>query len=446
MTEQATGRAGLGRRSALALAAGAGLGAGLVGASRGAQAADITLSIWTGYPELVPVYQAAGEAYAKVKPGVKVTVFSTSLREHEQKLAAAMPTGTGPDLFDVGQILSVNFIEAGLLKPNPPEIEAQLKSGAYKPISVQQFTIDGKTYGLPFLFSTPMMFWNRAMFKDAGIAGPPDDFPTLMEDAKKLTKVDATGKMTRSGISLRLSGQGSGIGEKFRFVMEPAGGSLIVKTAAGKWHQGYDNAAGQAALKFYIDAVQGTKVDDPKVQHDADAFVAGNTAMLFREAWVIGEIQKKNPSLDFGVYPIPAWTAGGVKKTLLQHDGLYVSGKSKNIAAAYEFMQFLTNKENSVQLTVLSGWVAPRQDVDWKPLLQKIPQFSGFVEPPAALQYYPEPVMAAWNEIESKIADQLPAAFVDPSLKDNPAKVAETIHKWALQTDAILKEADLYGT
>ena len=429
----------LGRRAALTLAAGAGIAA----ATGPARAADLTLSVWTGYPELVPWYQAVGAAYTKANPGVAVTVFSTTLREHEQKLAAAMPTG--PDLFDVGQILSINFIEAGLLKPNPPEIDQQLKGGAYKDVSVSQFTIGGKTYGLPMLFSTPAMFWNKTMFKEAGIAGPPESYPELMEYAKKLTKIDATGKMTRSGISLRLSGQGSGIAEKFRFVLEPAGGSLMVKTAAGKYHQAYDNEAGRAALKFYIDAVQVAKVDDPKVQHDADAFVAGNTAMLFREAWVIGEIQKKNPSLDYGVYPIPAWTAGGKKKTLLQHDGLYVSGKSKNLAAAHAFMQFLTNKENSVQLTILSGWVAARQDVDWAPLLQKIPQYQTFVAPPKEVEFYPEPVMSAWNEIETKLADQLPAAYIDASLKDNPAKIAELVHKWATQTDQILKEADLYG-
>ncbi|HEY0420692.1 MAG TPA: hypothetical protein VGC80_14340, partial [Acetobacteraceae bacterium] len=111
------------RRSALALAGGAAL-------ARSARAADVTLSVWTGYPELVPWYQAMGEAYAKANPGFKLTVFSTTLREHEQKLAAAMPTGTGPDLFDVGQILSISFIEAGLIKPNPPEVDKLLKSGA----------------------------------------------------------------------------------------------------------------------------------------------------------------------------------------------------------------------------------------------------------------------------------------------------------------------------
>jgi multiple sugar transport system substrate-binding protein len=434
------------RRGALKLAAGVATGLAAGFASRPAKAADITLSVWTGYPELVPWYQAVGEAYTKAHPNIKVTVFSTTLREHEQKLSAAMPTGTGPDLFDVGQILSITFIEAGLLKPNPPEVDKQLKSGAYRDVSVSQFTTEGKTYGLPMLFSTPAMFWNKTMFKEAGIAGPPDSFPELMEDAKKLVKFDSSGKMVRSGISLRLSGQGSGISEKYRFVLQPAGGSLILKTPSGKYHQNYDNEAGRAALQFYIDAVQVHKVDDPRVQHDSDAFVAGNTAMLFREAWVIGEIKSKNPTLDYGVYPIPAWMPGGQKKTLLQHDGLYVSGKSRNSDASYDFMRFLTSPENSVLLTQKSGWVAARQDVDWSPLLKDTPQFEAFVSPPKSVAFYIEPVLSCWNEIESRLADGLPGAYIDPALKDSPAKVAEAIKRFAAQTDQILKDADLYGT
>ena len=270
---------------------------------------------------------------------MKFTILSTTLREHEQKLSTAMPTGTGPDIFDVGTNISVNFAGAGLIAPNPPEIDAFLKGGAYRPELVKVFTIDGKTYGLPFLFSTPAMFWNRAMFQEAGLQGPPKTFPELMDAARKLVKFDSSGKMTRSGISLRLSGQGSGIGEKFRFVLEPAGGSLIAQTPGGKWHQGYDNKAGQDALNFYVDAVQKYHVDDPKVQHDADAFAAGNTAMLFREAWVIGQIQKNNPKLDYGVAQIPAWSAGGPYKTLLQHDGLNVSGEEPQPAGGVGFRE-----------------------------------------------------------------------------------------------------------
>lgn len=430
----------IGRRSAMGLAAGAGLA---MAAGRKAKAADITLNIWTGYPELVPWYKAMGAEYTKAK-GTQINILSTSLREHEQKLAAAVPTGTGPDVFDVGQILGITFIEAGLVKPNPAAVDGLLKSAAYRKSSADQFTTEGKTYGLPMLFSTPAMFWNKAHFKEAGLDGPPKTYQQKMEYAKKLTKFDATGKMTRSGMSLRLSGQGSGIAEKFRFILEPAGGTLIIPNGKGKFRQGYDNDAGRAALKYYIDAVQIDKVDDPKVQHDAAAFVAGNTSMLMREAWVIGEIKEKAPNLDYGVAPIPAW-GSGPHKTLLQHNGLWVNAKSKNIDAAYDFMLFIASKEASVKLTQMSGWVAARADVDWSPLLKDIPQYKEFVSPTEGVQFYPEPVMAAWNEIESRLADRLPGAYIDTSLQD-PAKLAAFIKAAAAQTDQILKQNDLYGT
>ena len=425
------------------LATGAGLAAAT---SRTARAADVTLSVWTGYPELAPWYQACGDAYAKANPGFKLTILSTSLREHEQKLAAALPTGTGPDLFDVGLILSISFTASGLLKPNPPDIDKLLRSDSYREVSHSQFTTDGKTYGLPILIGGAALFWNKAMFREAGLTKAPETFVDVMDYARKLVKFDASGKMIRSGISLRLSGQGSGIAEKFRFLLEPAGGNLIAPTPSGKWHQNYDNDAGRAALKFYIDAVQTYKVDDPKILHDSDAFVSGATAMLMREAWVIGEIQKKAPTLEFDVAPIPAWTPGGPRRTLMGQDGLYVSAKSKNMAAAYDFMKFLVTPENSVLLTQKSGWVAGRQDVDWSPLLKQIPQYAAFTSYPKDMQFYVDPVIEPWNEIESKFADVLPAAYVDPALKDNPAKVAEFIHKAAMQTDDILKDADMYGT
>jgi multiple sugar transport system substrate-binding protein len=285
------------------------------------------------------------------------------------------------------------------------------------------------------------------MFKEAGLdpAKPPATMAELVAAAQKLVKFDASGKMIRSGISLRLSGQGSGICEKFRYLLEGAGAPVIVKTASGKYHNGFDNDAGRAALQFVVDAVQKYKIDDPKVQHDAAAFVAGNTAMLWREAWVIGEVQEKNKTLDYGVAPIPKWTASSPNRMLLQPWNIYVNGKSTSKPAAWDFVKFCTNPENSLRLTTMTGWVSERQDVDWKPLLDKIPQFEVFVSPPKDMDYYVEPILTPWDEIESKMADKLTAAYIDPALNGNPAKVAEAIHAMAAQTDQLLKEADLYG-
>jgi multiple sugar transport system substrate-binding protein len=442
-------RSTINRRTVMRLAAGVGLAAtsGISLASR-ARAADTTLAIWTGFPDTQPFYEAVAKAYSSVHPEVKCTVFSSSLREAEQKLMAAVPTGTGPDIFDIGDNISTNFIEAGLIDPNPADVDQYLKSGPWNKFVVDFLTINGKTYGLPLEeASRASMYYNKTMFKEVGLdpEKPPQTMDELVAAAQKLVKFDSTGKMIRSGISLRLLGQGSGVTEKFRYLLEGAGGSLITKTASGKYHNNFDNDAGRAALQWVVDAVQKWKIDDPKVLHDAEAFIAGKTAMFWREAWVIGEIQNKAPSLEYGVAPIPKWTASSPYRMLIDPWSIYVNGKSANKEAAWEFLKFLTNPENSLRMTSMTGRLSEREDIDWKPLLAKTPQLEVFVLPPKGMDYYVEPILTPWDEIQTKMADKLTAAYINPALNGNPANVAAAIKEMAAQTDQILKDADLYS-
>ena len=407
--------------------------------------AETSLTYWTPNPEYVPFMKSAAEAYRKTHPDVQFDFLGASAREMEQKLTAAVPTGTGPDAFDIGTNISVNFIDAGLLNPNPPAIDQYLKSSAWNAAMVDYLTRNGKTYGLPLVQSNAAMYYNKAMFRAAGISEPPSTFAELLDDARKLVTSDASGKMMRSGISLRLSGQGSGVAEKFWYVLGPAGGSILTQAPSGKWHNGYDNDAGRAALQFYLDAVYKYKVDDPKIQHDADAFIAGKTAMLFRESWVIGDLQDKNPGLEYGVAPIPRWNAADPYKRFLQIFPVYVNGSSKSKDIAWDFIRFMTSREKGLEMTSTAGWLSARQDIDWAPLLQKTPQFAGFLVPPKNNVYFLEPILPVWDELESKMADKLVKAYADPALAGDPAKVADAIHQMALETDQILKDADLYG-
>ena len=67
----------------------------------------------------------------------------------------------------------------------------------------------------------------------------------LRNYAKKLAKYDAAGNLTVSGISLRLSGAGSGIAEKFWMYLGPWAARIVDQTKSGKWHNNYNNEAGQ---------------------------------------------------------------------------------------------------------------------------------------------------------------------------------------------------------
>src|SRR5262249_16618395 len=151
------------RRDIFKLAAGAGVvGSGALRFAPEARGADTALAVWTGFPECHPFHPACAGAYTEHHPPGEITGLQTSLPQVEQKRWAAVPTGTGPDIYDIGTNISVNFIDAGLLDPNPPEVDQLLKSGAWNKFVVDFCQINGKTYGLPIWEgSKASMFYNK---------------------------------------------------------------------------------------------------------------------------------------------------------------------------------------------------------------------------------------------------------------------------------------------
>ncbi len=409
-------------------------------------ASPVTLSVWTGYPEIEPFYKKAAEEYAKTRPGFKLETLSSQLREMEQKLTAAIPTDTGPDLFDIGRNISLIFAEGGLFPPNPPKVMSLVKSKAFHPVVVEYNTWKGQVYGIPFLEgSKPALFYNAKMFTEAGLdpKKPPTTFDELMAAARKLAKKDASGNLVRAGLSLRLSGQGAGVAEKWWYVLHAMGGDLVVKTKSGKWRNDYDNEGGRAALKFYIDVVHKYQVDDPKLPHDAAAFASEQAAMLMREAWVIGELKAKGPKVQYNTVAVPrAKRWGG----MTQPWSLYVTRNTKNSDVAWDFAQFLVSPPMAVLLVQMTGWTSMRDDVDWTPVLKETPQFKPFLVWDKGRGLYTEPAVPVFDELETKLAERLVTAFADKSLLDNPDGIAKRIKEMAAQTDELLKKAGLYGT
>ena len=155
-----------------------------------------------------------------------------------------------------------------------------------------------KIYAVPLFVGQTAVFYNTEYFQEAGIANPPATLEEMLTQAQKLTKTDASGKVTRAGVGMRLFGAGSGVAEKFLFQFWPNGGDIIVQTADGKWKNGYDNDAGRMTLKWYIDALYKVKVDDPNLKRDAEGFELGQSAMFMRESWVIADAKKNAPNLN----------------------------------------------------------------------------------------------------------------------------------------------------
>ena len=183
-----------------------------------------------------------------------------------------------------------------LSSPTPP---TSANSSATAPASAST------VYGVPLFRGQVSLFYNTDMFKAAGLTKPPATMDEYNSYAEKLTQRDASGKATVSGWSMRLSGGGQGVAEKFWINLFQFGGSILTQTADGKWKSTLAGEAGRKALKQYLVNIHKTKTVTPEMPADAEAFERGQTAMFIRESWVIGDIAKKAPNLAYATAPLP---------------------------------------------------------------------------------------------------------------------------------------------
>lgn len=405
--------------------------------------APVTLTLWGGFPEMEAFYKHVAEAYAKDHPNVKVEILTHPLREFEQKLSATIPSDTAADIIEISMYANQKFIEAGLIPELPANVRTFMDApGRYSEFLHQNNTYKGKKYGLPLFVGRTALFWNKDMFAEAGLSGPPKTQQEAAEFAKKLAKTDASGNLTRAGHSLRLSGQGSGVAEKWWFILWPLGGTIAQEAGDGKYCAGYNNDAGRQALKFYIDAVHVDKYDSHALKHDAEAFELGVAAMFLRESWVIGDIAKKAPNLKYDTAPVPSAVRWG---RITNPVNLYVTRSAKNPEVAWDFAMFMVQPEHMNWLLENVGWLPAREDVDLSAVLAKVPQFKAFVMKDPNYAEYGYPVIAPFDEIMTKLAERLVAAYLDKSLANNPDGIAKVIADAATETDEILKKAGLYA-
>jgi multiple sugar transport system substrate-binding protein len=395
--------------------------------------AAVTLNVWGGYPELDPVYKKAGEAYKALHPNVDFTVFSTDLRGFEQKLTTALPSNTAGDVVVRTSNFLARFIDQGLLAPVPADLLAAVGPDRYSETVIKDASYKDKVVGVPLFSSGTALYYNTDMLAEAGLSGPPTTMDQIWEYAKKLAKVDASGNVTRSGISLRLSGQGSGVAEKFWILLLQYGHELVKETSPGKWAADYNGPEGAKLLQIYVDSLRD-KVDSQNIDHDAKAFETKVTAMFAREPWVVADIATNAPDLvgHYGSVSLPTADLGATET-------MYVPTSAPNAACSWDFIRFMTEQEQQLSIPTIAGWLPSRKDLDLTAFLAANPGYEGYFKKPDGMKISLTPPLAEFDELETKLATHLVDAYADyANLAGKPDKIQALLNTWAEETNQIL--------
>ncbi len=329
--------------------------------------------------------QALVNRYNSSQDRVQVeAVYQGSYDENLQKFKAAGPSG--PSLIQVYEIGSRFMIDSGMVTPMQSFIDADKYSVADLEENIlAYYKFDGKLYSMPFNTSTPILYYNKKAFQEAGLDPnkPPKTFEEFREYAKKLTT--GTGNDKRYGAAI------AQYGWFFEQLLAVQGAHYVDN----------DNGRKAKATKAIIDSKEGQNilnwlkamVDEGgatnlgrKTADTQSAFQAGRIAMtLDSTATLTTMMNGAGTKFEVGTafLPRPANSNGGV---IIGGASVWITNlkSEKEQWAAWEFVKWWSAAEQQAEWSVATGYFPVTKKAYDVQLLKdwhaKRPQFTTAIE------------------------------------------------------------------
>lgn len=279
----------------------------------GGQAPVGPVAIWGTLPEEA-VTDTLGELRDADKRYGSVTYTQKPANSFGTDLAEAIAEGNGPDMLIITQ-------EELLSQQNKIDvipfdsIDARTYSDEFLPIN-DMFLTTGGTYGFPIVVDPLVLYYNRTLLANRGVAEPPRTWEAVTGLATQFTERTTDGGIARSLIAFGEYGNVTNARAIVSlFLLQ--GGSKIVEPSGSRdgyrstlnASRGMTGTSGAAsAINFYTQFADPAKTLyswNRSMPESRQAFLAGDTALYVGFASELPGLQEANPNLDFDMARIP---------------------------------------------------------------------------------------------------------------------------------------------
>ncbi|MEU3918023.1 extracellular solute-binding protein [Streptomyces sp. NPDC029004] len=121
--------------------------------------------------------------FERTNPGIKIDVHIESWNDIDRKVGEMVKAGKAPDIAQIGAY--ADYAAADKLYSADQLLSIPVQSNFLQPLT-EAGEMKRVQYGLPFVASTRLLFYNKKLFKEAGIKNDPKTWDDLVEDAEKL--------------------------------------------------------------------------------------------------------------------------------------------------------------------------------------------------------------------------------------------------------------------
>ncbi len=142
----------------------------------GAKAAKVNLTYFTfsAAPDHLKDLQNIINGFERAHPNINIKVQTASYGDYFTKLQTQIASGQAPDSFELNYENFVTYAAAGKLL-NLSKIakgDRSFRASIYYPRAYKVFQLRGRQYGLPETFSVVLLFYNKDLFRQAGVPLP----------------------------------------------------------------------------------------------------------------------------------------------------------------------------------------------------------------------------------------------------------------------------------
>lgn len=307
-------------------------------------AGTIRVGTWESDALALDLWDEIITAFEAEHPGVTVQLEAVP-EAYGDKLLTQIAAGEAPDIFQIGDGDVARFIQQGAAELLDPYItgDSPLDLDIFFPDVLAVGQQEGKTYFLTKDYSPLVVYYNKTLFDEAGVAYPEEGWTwaDFLAKAQALTlDKDGDGVTDQWGIQL----PGHWPSWTWWRGMSPFvfqnGGDLL--DPEGKKATGYMNSPETVeAVEFYVDLFTKYKVAPTNADLEAlagvDLFQSGMAAMLWTGRWPLREFIA-NPKLNFGTVGLPMGKQHA-NSICWAGFGMYSGGKNKD--TAWEFLKYI---------------------------------------------------------------------------------------------------------
>jgi multiple sugar transport system substrate-binding protein len=360
-----------------------------------AKAADQEISwIYCG-DTMDAVHEKYIKQWEEKNPGWKVTPEVVGWAQCQDKATTLAAAGTPVAMAYVGSRTLKEFAQNDLIVPVPMTDD---EKKTYYPNIVDTVTFDNNQWGVPIAFSTKALYWNKDLFKQAGLdpETPPKTWAEEIEFAKTIKE--------KTGIA------GYGLPAKtFDNTMHQF--MHWVYTNNGKVIDGdkivIDSPQVLAALQAYKDitpfSVEGATAYE---QNEIRAiFLDGKVGMI--QAGSGAATRLKETKVNWGVAPLPLGPEAKGEGTLLITDSLAIFKGSGVEEKAIEFAKFITSPgpQGEYELQGGAGLTPLRPSPMVDEFVKKDPYWKPFID---GITYGgPEPLFTDYKGFQNVIIEMV---------------------------------------